>query len=205
MRESTAGILIGMFSIFSGMNLCAQNQVPSYSLHDRFISSAGLCGSWIPSEPRSGPFYGVCYSPSLNIINKFSDFSFAAASQLSFSWHPANATDSSSYSAFSIPLYARFNFGHLATRNFYSTTGIFVGAGYQFNVINSDLDRGALLITAIRFWISKLSITAGYAWSKLNGQHEIYHQVSLQLNLGAYLSDTRKNNKISKFVRPFRK
>ena len=195
--------------LFTGLmissSLQAQNALPAYSIGDRFISSAGASWSQLTANHRTESLYGVCYSPSLNLLNKFSDFSFGAASHLSASWHPASETDSSSYLAFSIPMYARFSFGHLATHDFFSNLGFFFGAGYHFSFVDADPDRGALLITGLRFWISKLSFTAGYAHFRLSGQHELLHQVSLQLNLGAYLRDSHKNNKLSKFVKPFRK
>jgi hypothetical protein len=183
----------------------AQNAEPAFSLKDRFISSAGL------TFPRTNHFhhdeqlYGLTYSPSLNLLNKLSDFSVAIASQVSAAYHIRTIADPENYMMISFPAYMRFNIGHLATHNFYSSLGIFFGAGYDFSVINSGFDSGPLLITAIRFWFLKQSFTLGYGQTHLQNSNTTMHEVSLQLNIGAYLHDTRNNNKISKFVKPFRK
>ena len=149
--------------------------------------------------------YGICYSPSLNLLNKYSDFSIALASRFSGAWHFSSATDSSEYAVFSFPAFLQFNGGHLATHDFYSSFGFSIGGGYNFSVINSELTIGPLLITAIRFWFLRQSFTISYSQSYFESRHTLMHELSLQVNIGRYLKDAKSNNKISKFVKPFKK
>lgn len=183
----------------------AQNTDPEFTLKDRYVSSAGFAFPRSNHNHVDEQYYGLCYSPSLNMLNKFSDFSIAFGSHITAAYHPESKTDSSSYMMYSFPAFLQFNGGHLATHNFYSALGISFGAGYNFTVVNSKFDMGALLITTIHFWFLKQSFTLGYAQTHLQNNHTLMHEVSLQLNIGAYLRDTKNNNKISKFVKPFRK
>lgn len=191
--------------ILAALHAQAQNTSPSFTLGDRFVSSAGIALPRTNHNHADEQFYGLCYSPALNMLNKFSDFSVAAASHVSAAYHPGSNTDSSGYFYFSFPAFLQFNFGHLATHNFYSSFGIFAGGGYNFCLINSEFLSGPLLITAIRFWFLRQSFTLGYAQTYLQNRSTLMHEISLQLNIGAYLRDTRNNNKISKFIKPFRK
>jgi hypothetical protein len=183
----------------------AQNSEPVFTIKDRFISSCGLSLLRANHNHENEQLYGLCYSPSLNMLNKFSDFSVAAASHISASYHLKTKTDSAGYLMLSFPAFLLFNGGHLATHNFYSSLGISFGAGYNFGVINSEFDMGPLLITAIHFWFLRQSFTLGYEQTHFQNHHTLMHELSLQLNVGSYLHDARNNNKISKFVKPFRK
>lgn len=185
--------------------LYGQNTEPVFTIRDRFVSSAGLAFPRSNHNKQDEQFYGLCYSPSLNLLNKFSDFSVAAASHISAAYHLKSKNDPAEYMMVSFPAFLQFNAGHLATHNFYSSLGISFGAGYNFSVIRSEFDMGALLITAIHFWLFNRSLTLGYAQTHFQKHNTLMHELSLQLNIGAYLRDARSNNKISKFVKPFRK
>ena len=194
-----------IFLLFVCLDAAAQNTEPEFSIKDRFVSSAGFSFPRANRNRNNEQMFGLCYSPALNMLNKYSDFSVALASHLYGAWHPKSETDSSQYMVFSFPAFLQFNGGHLATHNFYSAIGISFGAGYNFSVINSEFTLGPLLITAIRFWFLRQSFTLSYSQSYFENRHTLMHELSLQLNIGAYLRDARDNNKISKFVRPFRK
>jgi hypothetical protein len=200
MRIALLILLAGLCTDVSG-----QNSDPVFSIKDRFVSSAGLTFPRANKNKENEQMYGLCYSPSLNMLNKYSDFSVALASHISASWHSASTNDSSDYPMFSFPAFLQFNGGHLATHNFYSSFGISFGAGYNFSVINSEFAIAPLLITAIRFWFLRQSFTLSYSQSYFENRHTLMHEVSLQLNIGAYLKDANNNNKISKFVKPFHK
>ena len=194
-------ILLAMVS----MDALGQNTAPVFTIGDRFVSSAGFTFPRANKNKVDEQMYGLCYSPALNLLNKHSDFSIAIASRLSGAWHFSSETDTSDYGVFSFPAFLQFNGGHLATHNFYSSFGISFGAGYNFSVINSELTTGPLLITAIRFWFLRQSFTVSYSQSYFESRHTLMHELSLQLNIGRYLKDAKSNNKISKFVKPFRK
>lgn len=185
--------------------LVAQNTAPVFTLGDRFISSAGLSISRANHNHENEQSYGLCYSPSLNLLNKYADFSVSAASHLALSNHFKSENDPVNYLMMSFPAFIQFNIGHLATHNFYSSLGISFGGGYNFSVVRSEFDMGALLITAIHFWFLNQSFTVGYTQTHFQNHQTLMHELSLQLNIGAYLKDVRGNNKISKFVKPFRK
>ena len=185
--------------------LVAQNTAPAFSIGDRFISSAGLSFPRANHNHENEQFFGLCYSPSLNLLNKHADFSVAVASHFALSNHFKSANDPIDYLMMSFPAFIQFNIGHLATHDFYSSLGISFGGGYNFSVIKSEFDMGALLITAIHFWFLNQSFTVGYTQTHFRNHQPLMHELSLQLNIGAYLKDVRGNNKISKFVKPFRK
>ena len=191
--------------VLVSLDALGQNTDPVFSIGDRFVSSAGLTFPRANRNKENEQMYGLCYSPALNLLNKYSDFSVAIASRISASWHFSSNTDSSDYPVYSFPAYLQFNGGHLATHNFYSSFGISFGAGYNFSVINSEFTVGPLLITAIRFWLFRQSFTISYSQSYFENRHTLMHELSLQLNIGRYLKDAKSNNKISKFVKPFRK
>lgn len=197
----TATLLLVMLSF----RTTAQNTEPEFTIGNRFISSAGLVIQRANHDQINEHLYGLCYSPSLNMLNKYADFSVAIASHLALSNHFKSALDPTNYLMMSFPAFLQFNIGHLATRNFYSSLGISFGGGYNFSVIRSEFDAGPLLITAIHFWFLNQSFTVGYAQTHFKKGSTLMHEISLQLNIGAYLKDVRGNNKISKFVKPFRK
>jgi len=198
---------IGVLVLLAVVHLDAmgQNTDVVFSIKDRYVSSLGLTFPRSNNNKENEQMYGLCYSPALNLLNKYSDFSVAVASRISGAWHFSSETDSSAYPVFSFPAFLQFNGGHLATHNFYSSFGISFGAGYNFSVINSEFTVGPLLITAIRFWFLRQSFTISYSQSYLENGHTLMHELSLQLNVGRYLKDAKSNNKISKFVKPFRK
>ena len=191
--------------VMAFLDVSGQNTDATFSVKERFVSSAGLTFPRANKNKVNEQMYGLCFSPALNLLNKFSDFSVAIASRISGSYHFSSETDSSDYAVFSFPAFLQFNGGHLATHNFYSSFGFYVGGGYNFSVINSEFTVGPLLITAIRFWFLRQSFTISYSQSYFQNRHTLMHELSLQLNVGAYLKDAKSNNKISKFVKPFRK
>src|SRR5690349_25084750 len=156
-----------LFILMAGFALVArgQNTEAVFTLKDRFISSAGFLYAIANSNHHDEKLYGLCYSPSLNMLNKFSDFSVGIASHLSASWHMHSTNDPADYLMISLPAFLQVNAGHLATHNFYSSLGISVGGGYNFTLINSLFTVGPLLITTIRFWFLKHSFTLGYMQS----------------------------------------
>ena len=104
---------IVVLSLLPG-SLLAQNTDPEFSIGDRFISSAGLSFPRANHNHRDEQFYGLCYSPTLNLLNKHSDFSVAMASHLSLTNHFKTVNDPVNYLMLSLPAFLQFNIGHLA-------------------------------------------------------------------------------------------
>jgi hypothetical protein len=199
--------LRGLFlflSIIFALPSFAQKPPNKFSLKQRFIFSAGLTYSVLQNN-SSEKLYGINATPSLNLLNGFSDFSISLAASPAAAYHPSSGNDSVHYSSYTIPAFVQVNVGHLASQDFYSALGIFVGAGYNLTSINGTSDNGFSWTTGFRFWFLKQSFTLRYVHSHLNDSGNSLQEMSLQINLGAYLEKVKDNNKLSKFVSPFRK
>ena len=183
----------------------AQKEQPKkkFNLKERFISSAGVSYNILYNS--SHVLYGANFTPSLNLLNSFSDFSISLAIHLSGAYHPSSNKDSVTYSSYSFPAFVQANVGHLASQDFYSAVGLFVGAGYSVSIINGNRDQGFSWTTGFRFWFLKQSFTLRYVQSHLNDANSLLHELSLQINVGKYLQHVKDNNKLSRFVSPFQK
>ena len=183
----------------------SQNVAPIYGFKDRFNAAIGVSAAAMDDGDGVQRLYGVNGTAGVNLLNKFSDFSVAFATTPALSMHPGEKNNQEQYFWFGFPFHLQFNAGHAATHNFYSSLGFFLGAGYNLGTLQGEFDAGPLLITGIRFWLLKRSFTLRYAYTSFGQSGFAQHEISLQANVGRYLSDARSNNKISRFVRPFRK
>jgi len=191
------------FALIMALPSVAQKQPKKFNLKERFISSVGLSYSML--NHSSEVLYGINATPSINLLNSFSDFSISLAANAGAAYHPSSSHDSVEYFSYSFPAFIQVNAGHLASQDFYAALGIFVGAGYNLSVINKTSDKGFSWTAGFRFWFLKQSFTLRYIQSHLNDSENLLHELSLQLNVGAYLQKVKDNNKLSKFVSPFRK
>jgi hypothetical protein len=191
------------FALIIALSSVAQKQRKKFNLKERFISSVGL--SYSTLNHSSEVLYGINATPSLNLVNSFSDFSISLAANAGAAYHPSSNSDSLEYFSYSFPAFIQINVGHLASQDFYGAIGIFAGAGYNLSSINGTLDRGFSWTTGFRFWFLKQSFTLRYVQSHLNDLENLLHELSLQINVGAYLERVKDNNKLTKFVSPFRK
>jgi hypothetical protein len=180
-----------------------QAAAPKFNLKQRFISSFGATHGILNNS--SEKLYGINATPSLNLLNSFSDFSISLALNVGASYHPSSGADSNTYYSYSIPAFIQVNAGHLASQDFYAAIGLFVGAGYNMSRINDYSDGGFSWTAGFRFWLFKQSFTLRYVQSHLTDANDLLHEMSVQINVGKYLSHVKDNNKLSKFVSPFRK
>ena len=68
--------LLSLCIMLSSFNAIAQHQQSKkFNVKERFISSAGLTYSILDKEV----LYGANFTPSLNLLNSFSDFSVSLA------------------------------------------------------------------------------------------------------------------------------
>src|ERR1041384_6745949 len=83
----------------------AQRQQPGkkFNLKERFISSAGV--SYNMLDNSSHMLYGANFTPSVNLLNSFSDFSVSLAMHLSGAYHPSSDKDSVAYASYSFPAF----------------------------------------------------------------------------------------------------
>src|SRR5690348_15376053 len=107
----------------------AQVKQPGGFFAQRLTTAAGAASS-LPEDniPASA---GILISPRIFVTNAFSDFSvsFDPSPQLLYSF-----SDSQSFSDrlfFQLPVMLHFNLGHLASKDFHSTYGLFAGGGWN--------------------------------------------------------------------------
>jgi hypothetical protein len=189
--------------LFSKRTIAQGPQRP-FKWNERFISSAGIHYSTLDNYAKE-KLYGLNFAPSLNLLNHFSDFSVSVASNISGAYHPSEKNDSINYFLFSLPAFIQANIGHLASPDFYSSFGFFFGAGYGYFISNKKSDSGISLTTGLRFWFLQKSFTLRFTKIFLNQSGNLLNEFSLQLNVGAYLQSVKRNNSISKFMKPFQK
>jgi hypothetical protein len=180
-----------------------QPQPKKFSLKQRFISSLGPTYNILNNS--SEVLYGINVTPSLNLLNSFSDFSISLAANVGVAYHPESGNDTNEYFSYSVPSFIQVNAGHLASQDFYAAIGLFVGAGYNMSRVDEQSDQGFSWTAGFRFWLLKQSFTVRYIQSRLGDSEDKLHEMSLQINIGRYLSHVKDNNKLSKFVSPFRK
>ena len=186
-----------------GASAQKQGQTKKFSLKKRFISSAGV--SYNTLKTSSNKLYGINFTPSLNLLNSFSDFSVSLAVNAAAAYHPASDKDVIKYYSYSFPAFVQMNAGHLASQNFYAAIGFLAGAGYNVSLINGTSDNGFSWTAGFRFWFLKQSFTIRYVQSHLDDADIFLREFSLQINVGRYLQQEKDNNKLSKFVSPFQK
>jgi hypothetical protein len=193
-----------LLAILFAQQTFAQRPVGSFKVSERFISSFGLNYSLLRNTSQE-KFYGINATPSLNLLNSFSDFSISFALSPSAAYHPTEKMDSVNYFSFSFPTFIQANIGHLASHDFYSSIGFFIGAGYGYFIVNKKSENGITLTTGLRFWFLKKSFTLRYTKNIFNQTTNSLQEFSLQLNAGSFLQSVKDNNKLSKFMRPFQK
>ena len=187
------------------INVSAQEEAkPKFDIKDRFISSGGLFFAQPANAGTAINYAGLSYSPQLNLLNDFSDFSIAFGTQLDLGYR-LSSNDNNSKLMASIPALININLGHLASRDFYSRYGIFGGGGYDFCFIEGGQQKGFMWSAGVRTWIFKKSFTLRYSQLMLDENKITMRIFSLQLNLGEYLKTVYKNNQISRFVKPMRR
>jgi len=198
-------VVIVSFIVIDTGNVFAQQQqgTPNF-FKDRFISSAGVFYCKPSILPAKNSYLGLNFSPQLNLLNSYSDFSIAFGTQLDMGYKLSSADNNSKFLA-SIPAMATINAGHLATRDFFSRFGLFAGGGYDFCSISGSTQKGFMWTGGMRTWIFRRSFTLRYTQLVLNDSKIVMNLFSLQLDLGAYLKSVYKNNVISRFVKPMRK
>src|SRR4051812_28330346 len=111
--------LLTILCVGNMLNVSAQRDSKSgFVLKDRFISSAGIFFAQPAKASKSNNYAGVSFSPQLNLLNSFSDFSIALATQADIGYNVSPDSGDSKFMT-SIPIVMTLNAGHLASRDFY--------------------------------------------------------------------------------------
>jgi hypothetical protein len=150
---------------------------------------------------------GINFAPRLFLTTTYSDFSFSAEAGLIANYRlDAGASKFSDRIFLQLPALIHVNTGHGASKDFRSAFGGFLGAGWNLQYDGSTTVNGLALDAGIRFWLFGKSFTLRYTHlpenKKLFSSGKI---ISLQINLGKYLEYVKANNKVSNFMKPYRK
>jgi hypothetical protein len=177
-----------------------------FVLSQQFKHSFGAGASFYKAGDGSEPVFHLDYNPSLSLTKSWSDFSFAIATQISGGYHFASSIDDSAFAFASFPLLAEFNFGHNASKDFYSDLGWFLGGGYTYQLFRGDWNHGPVATIGVRGFVFGPSFTIRYSRYFAVADNDIsLHSVALLLNLGRYFEQVKLNNKVSRFSKGFRK
>ena len=171
----------------------------------RFVCAAGA--EYSPGEKIVSSAAGINFSPQLFLTTVYSDFSFSVVLNLSGCYRPENnAEDLAEEIFFQMPAMLQLNMGHGASKDFYDPFGFFLGAGWHVQHDGSSTVNNFASEAGIRFWLLGKSTTLRAMY--FPGNEKIFSSgkiISLQMNLGKYLEEVKRNNKVSNFMKPYRK
>ena len=186
-----------LFIFFSSVLAQPDPLAPKSFLKKRFIFSAGL-GSHFNENFNA---HSLNLSPRLNIINKYADLSFAVEMPGSIGINPKNDAIFAN-----IPFVAEFYLGQLATKDFYDPFGFSIGGGYGMYLAEGKLFSGAVFTGALRTWLFHVPFTFRYLLTldDQNFSHSL-HSIGISVPLGRWVIRNRDLNKVSGFMKPYRK
>ena len=177
-----------------------------FVLRQQIKHAAGVSSTFYEYNKGQEPVFGICYNPSISLTKSFSDFSFSLGSQLVGGYHVATSVDDSAFIYADLPLLAELNFGHNASKDFYSDMGWFVGGGYAYRHFKNDWSSAPVATIGVRGFIFGPSFTIRYSrFFAPSGNGPSTQTVSLLLNLGRYFNQVKLNNKVSRFSNGFRR
>ncbi len=177
-----------------------------FEFSQQFKHAAGAGVSFYSVLKVDEPVFHVAYNPSLSLTRAWSDFSVALASQLTGGYHFNSTFDDTSFVHASFPLFLELNFGHNASKDFYSDLGWFAGAGYSYNLFKEKWNHGPVATIGARGFVFGPSFTLRYSrYFAIQDEDVSLHNLTLLLNIGKYFEQVKMNNKISRFSNGFRK
>jgi hypothetical protein len=197
-------LLIAVFILCAEGFSSAQVKEPGGFFAQRLTVAAGVASS-LP-EDNIAASAGLLFAPRVFITTAFTDFSvsFDPSPQFLYSFSDSQAVSEKLF--FQIPVMLHVNLGHLASKDFHSAYGVFVGGGWNFQFGHGESTNGFAIDAGIRFWMFGQSFSLSY--QRLLSHEKIFSSdnfFSLQINLGKYLEQVKANNKVSNFVKPYRK
>ena len=177
-----------------------------FELSKQFKHSVGAGADFYHFRNNSEPLYHISYNPSLSLTKSWSDISFSIGSQLSAGYHVATSVDDSAFVFADLPFLAELNFGHNASKDFYSDLGWFFGAGYTYHLFKDKWNHGPVVTLGVRGFVFGPSFTIRFSryFAKEDADASL-NSVTLLLNLGRYFEQVKLNNKVSRFSNGFRK
>jgi hypothetical protein len=172
----------------------------------RYHSAIGVGVCDYPYQTNDEKFFAINYAPQLDLTLRYSDMSISLNTQLAAGYHFLLSQDSLKYLTYDIPIFLQGNIGHLASKDFYSDFGFFAGGGYDWMYIRNEFQQRIAATAGIRFWFASQSITVRVTryFGNQNANYSI-NSLTLDFNLGGYLSKIKGLNKISDFMHPYGK
>ncbi|HMT29135.1 MAG TPA: hypothetical protein PKD91_07640 [Bacteroidia bacterium] len=177
-----------------------------FILSQQFKHSLGAGATFYKFEDGYEPIFQLAYNPSLSLTRSQGDFSFSVGSQLSGGYHFASSVDDSDFVYADFPLLLELNFGHNASKDFYSDLGWFFGGGYTYHLLKEQWNHGPVATIGVRGFFFGPSFTIRYSRYFASQQNDAsLHTVTLLLNVGRYFEQVKLNNKVSRFSNGFRR
>ncbi len=171
-----------------------------FLISQQFKHSVGAGVSFYKFGNGQEPTFQLSYNPSLSLTRSWSDFSISLASQISGGYHISSSVDDSAFIYADLPLLVEFNFGHNASKDFYSDLGWFFGGGYTYHLVKENWNFGPVATIGVRGFLFGPSFTIRYSRYFAQQKNDVSLQsITLLLNLGGYFEQVKKNNKISRF------
>lgn len=177
-----------------------------FILSQQLKHSAGVGATFFKYDNSYQPVYQLAYNPSLSLTRSLSDFSVSVGSQLSGGYHFAADDRDTAFVYADFPLLLEFNFGHNASKDFYSDLGWFFGGGYTYHLMKEEWNHGPVATIGVRSFLFGPSFTLRYSRYFASQENDAsLHTVTLLLNLGRYFEQVKLNNKVSRFSNGFRR
>ena len=194
-----------VFAVESPFAFCQVMAPKGNFFNQRLTTAAGFDCS-LP-EDNILPTVGINFSPQLFLITSYTDFSVSAVIDFMVNYRLDSDTKEFSKKYFlQMPAMIHLNIGHGASKDFRSEGGGFLGAGWNILYSADTSENGFAADGGFRFWLIGKSFTLRFIWllndSKIFSSGKI---ISLQMNFGKYLADVKRNNKVSNFMKPYRK
>lgn len=149
---------------------------------------------------------GINIAPRLFLTTAYNDFSISVETNLMANYRmDKNENASGEKIFFQLPALLHVNIGHGASKDFHRPLGYFLGAGWNVQYDGSKFVNGLALDAGFRFWFFGNSFALHFTY--LPDNEKIFSSgkiILLQINLGKYLTDVKRNNKVSNFMKPYK-
>lgn len=203
-------LIVGLLSVLP-VTLSAQAQRKGaekkpFELSQQFKQSFGAGASFYSFTGEQEPVFNLAWNPSLSFTRSHSDFSVSLGTQPAAGYHFETTVDDSAFFYAELPVMLELNFGHNASKDFYSDLGWFFGGGYSYHLFKEVWNHAPVATIGVRGYLFGPSFTIRYSrYFAMQENDASLHTVTLLLNVGRYFEQVKLNNKVSRFTNGFRK
>lgn len=183
----------------------AKISIPGIFLKRTHIS-IGAGDYQYPYNTKMENVFAGNFATQTDLFFRYSDFCISLNTQFAAGYHIKMYQDSLRGFSGDVPLILQANIGHLSSKDFYSYFGGFAGGGIDWLSHNGWRYKTPLVTIGLRSWLFGQSFTIRYMHYYLNYfELKMMNSITLDLNIGKYLSSVKANNQISNFMKPYRK